>query len=99
MSKIVASWKSFTGRKISAYRKECMSGTAGPAPVWQREYFDRFIRDAGHYANAISYIHMNPVQARLVKNPEEWEFSSACPPLAWREGQEGSVADIVGQHS
>ena len=90
MSKIVASWKSYTGRRISAYRKELSSNVAGPepggpaleagvepgGPVWQREYFDRFMRDSAHFANTVNYIHMNPVQARLVAKPEAWAFSS-----------------------
>lgn len=98
MSKIVASWKSFTGRRISAYRKEHPNAGppgSGPAqtlaglepgvggeakaggPVWQREYFDRFMRDSAHFANTINYIHKNPVKARLVQKPEDWPFSSA----------------------
>ncbi|HQV38925.1 MAG: transposase [Flavobacteriales bacterium] len=87
MSKIVASWKSFTGRRISAHRKELLASTAGlepggpklgaAGPVWQREYFDRFMRDSAHFANTVNYIHMNPVKARLVQKPEDWPFSSA----------------------
>ncbi len=87
MSKIVASWKSFTGRRISAHRKELLASRAGLEPggsgfgavghVWQRGYFDRFMRDSGHFANTVNYIHMNPVNARLVQKPEDWPFSSA----------------------
>ncbi len=38
--------------------------------------FDRYIRDAGHYANTVDYIHENPVKAGLVKNAREWKYSS-----------------------
>jgi len=44
---------------------------------WQEEYFDRYIRDAEHYAQTIAYIEANPVKARLCRTPEEWHFSSA----------------------
>ena len=44
---------------------------------WQREYWDRFIRDEEHYYKAIDYIHRNPVKARLCKKLEDWRWSSA----------------------
>jgi type I restriction enzyme R subunit len=44
---------------------------------WFREYFDRYIRNEPHFANAVRYIHENPVQAGLVDRAEDWEFSSA----------------------
>jgi len=44
---------------------------------WQRNYWDRFIRDDEHLARCIDYIHRNSVSAGLVERPEDWEFSSA----------------------
>jgi putative transposase len=44
--------------------------------IWQREYWDRFIRDEKHFNNAIEYIHDNPVKAGLVKSPKDWQWSS-----------------------
>ena len=41
------------------------------------DYFDRYVRDAKHFANAIAYIENNPVKAGLVKTAREWRFSSA----------------------
>ena len=32
---------------------------------WQRDYFDRLVRDARHLANCIRYIRRNPTKARL----------------------------------
>ncbi|MDO8688744.1 MAG: transposase [Dehalococcoidia bacterium] len=82
LGKIVQSWKSYTGRRIAEL------GLGGPraglptaggisTSVWMREYWDRFIRDEKHFYAAIEYIHKNPVKARLVKNPEDWPWSSA----------------------
>ena len=85
MSRIVASWKSFTGRRMSAWRKaagltSASGGGAGLEPggtaVWQREYFDRYIRNAGHYLNTVQYIHENPVTAGLITRADEWPYSS-----------------------
>lgn len=88
MSKIVATWKSYTGRRISEWRKRAGQAFRGRVPgepgVWQREYFDRYIRDAGHYANAVDYIHENPAKAGLVGSAEEWRYSSAGIASRWQ---------------
>ena len=44
---------------------------------WMLDYFDRYIRNAEHFANAIRYIEDNPATARLCERPEDWPFSSA----------------------
>ena len=44
---------------------------------WQVEPFDRYIRNAKHFASVIKYIENNPVTAGLCKNVSEWRFSSA----------------------
>jgi REP element-mobilizing transposase RayT len=81
MSKIVASWKSFTGRRISEHKMraglEPGEPSGKPNPIWHREYWDRYIRDQAHYANTVKYIHENPVKAGLVKKAEKWKWSSA----------------------
>ncbi|MCL7455160.1 MAG: hypothetical protein M8467_19160, partial [Anaerolineae bacterium] len=45
--------------------------------VWMREYWDRYIRDERHFEAVVAYIHDNPVKAGLVKNAEDWPWSSA----------------------
>jgi putative transposase len=69
LSKIVYSWKSFTAHKANQILKR--SGR-----FWQREYWDRLIRDEEHFNRVVNYIHMNPVKAGLVEKVEEWRFSS-----------------------
>ena len=44
---------------------------------WMDEYFDRYIRNAEHFRNAIKYIENNPVKAGLCSKPGDWPFSSA----------------------
>jgi len=76
MSRIVASWKSYTGRRLSLGPPR--SSVALPRHrVWHREYWDRFIRDELHFQVAREYIHQNPVKAGLVRRVEDWEWSSA----------------------
>ena len=77
VAKVVAAWKKFMARKIC---DDCRDSSKGPtAPVWHREYWDRYIRDRTHFAQVIEYIHLNPVKAGLVVTPELWRWSSAYP--------------------
>jgi len=44
--------------------------------LWQPRFFDRALRTVKEYHEKLEYIHMNPVQARLVNRPEDWPWSS-----------------------
>lgn len=44
---------------------------------WQKEYFDRYIRNARQFAKTVAYIENNPVKANLCEKAEDWPFSSA----------------------
>ena len=75
LCKIVQSWKRHTARQINRLLNPGIRSEA--TALWQREYWDRFIRDARHLQNAIDYAHQNPVKARLVSSPDDWLWSSA----------------------
>ena len=53
IQRVMHSLKRYTALEINRLlkRKGC---------VWQREYYDRLIRNNAHYFNAINYIHNNP---------------------------------------
>ena len=53
------------------------TGSARERRLWQREYWDRYMRNENHMSETIEYIHMNPVKAQLVARPEDWPWSSA----------------------
>lgn len=61
LEKVVASWKRHSAREINL-----ALGTSGQ--VWQHEYFDRMIRDAGHFQRVADYIRGNPEKAGLDPN-------------------------------
>ena len=44
--------------------------------IWQRRYWEHYIRDAKDYRNHVDYIHYNAVKHGYVKAPKEWEGSS-----------------------
>ena len=58
LEQIVHSWKRQSSREIN--RLEGRSGN-----LWQRDYYDRIIRDREHFANCVRYIRRNPVKANL----------------------------------
>lgn len=70
LARIIHSWNSYTSTQANL-----ILGCGGA--FWQREYYDRVVRDQRHLRRAIEYIHNNPVKAGLVQRPEEWQFSSA----------------------
>lgn len=77
LDRVTHSWKSYTATKIN---KRC---NAPLYPFWQREVWDRYVRDDHHAKRIIHYIRMNPVKAGLCKRPEEWPYGSAgCQPAS-----------------
>jgi len=77
LSKILQSWKSYTGRWALEKNAELGLGVPGDA-FWMREYWDRYIRDGAHFDSVLHYIEQNPVAAGLCKRPTDWPWSSAA---------------------
>lgn len=70
LADIVRSWKG--GSAIEINRILNRKGA-----LWQREYYDRYVRDLDHLHDCIAYIRNNQVKAGLCDKPEDWPFSSA----------------------
>jgi putative transposase len=58
LEKLLRSWRSYTSRRINE-----MLNRSGR--LWQRDYFDRLVRDEPHFANCVRYIRRNPQKAKL----------------------------------
>jgi putative transposase len=58
LEKLTQSWKRFAARQINK-----LLDRAGN--FWQRDYFDRLVRDEKHFANCVRYIRRNPEKAKL----------------------------------
>ena len=61
LEKLIRSWKGFSARQINKLLER--SGN-----FWQRDYFDRLVRDEKHFANCVRYIRRNPEKAQLTEN-------------------------------
>jgi putative DNA methylase len=70
LERILHSWKSYTDNKGNELLHR-------QGRFWQADFFDRYIRNARHYASALAYIENNPVKVGLCARPEEWRWSSA----------------------
>jgi putative DNA methylase len=71
LSNIMHSLKSYTAQEANK-----MLNRRGN--FWFEDYFDRYIRNAKHFENAINYIESNPVRAGLCNSARDWPFGSAC---------------------
>ena len=67
MANWVQMWKSVSSRRIAA-------ALPIKQPVWQPEYFDRYLRSAETYSEKWHYIEQNAVRARLVETAEAWPY-------------------------
>ena len=41
--------------------------------LWQRRFWEHYIRDEKDFIQHIDYIHYNPVKHGFVKSPKDWE--------------------------
>jgi hypothetical protein len=61
LERILHSWKSHTAHKI------------GHGVIWQREYFDRIVRDSQDFWSTRNYVLNNPFKAGL----KNWKWMGA----------------------
>lgn len=54
----VGTWKRYTARRINA-------ALGNEGTFWQKDYFDRIVRDWKHFTNVARYIRRNPAKAKL----------------------------------
>jgi putative transposase len=67
MKKWVQMWKSLSARQWMAMR-------GLKTPLWQADYFDRYLRTAENYSEKWAYVEANPVRKGLVAKPEDWPY-------------------------
>jgi len=61
----VQMWKGVSSRKIAAV-------LSIDPPIWQQDYFDRYLRSEDNYSEKWDYVERNAVRAGLVMNVEHW---------------------------
>ncbi|MGH9432903.1 MAG: REP-associated tyrosine transposase [Terriglobia bacterium] len=71
---LTISWVLQDIKYVSARRINRSRRTRGS--IWQRQFWDRFVRHAREFSHRLEYMHMNPVRKGLVAKAEEWQWSS-----------------------
>jgi putative transposase len=67
MAEWIKMWKSISSRKI-------VTALATSPPIWQADYFDRYLRSSENYAQKWHYVEQNAVRAGLVSDPDSWPY-------------------------
>jgi len=70
LSVLVKQWKGATSRQANG-----ALGRSGQ--FWQEDYWDTLIRDADQLGKAVRYVENNPTEAKMVRDPKAWKWSSA----------------------
>ena len=48
----------------------------GYKPIWQKRYYEHTIRDTKDFQEKIAYMYHNPIKHGLVKEAQDWNYSS-----------------------
>jgi REP element-mobilizing transposase RayT len=70
LADVLHTWKSYTSHEANKLLHR-------NGELWQREYLDRYVRNAEHYEKVVAYIEENPVKADMAKLKTDWPWSSA----------------------
>jgi putative transposase len=69
-------WKGVSSRQLAAALNI-------PPPIWQPEYFDRYLPSRENYGQKWNYVEQNALRARLIKEGEEWPYCGSIFDLMW----------------
>jgi len=69
ISGVIQNVKRVSSFKLNRFRH-------GRVPLWQHQFWDRFVRHTQEFRERLDYMHFNPVRKGLVKHPEHWRWSS-----------------------
>ncbi|MBI2812652.1 MAG: transposase [Opitutae bacterium] len=69
-------WKSMSATRINQFHRQT-------GPLWQADYFDRFIRSLDDYNEKWNYVALNPVRKDLAVNPEDWPYRGVIHDLRY----------------
>lgn len=59
-----------------SYTKSLNKEVNRSGPLWEGRYKSKFVPGDDYLLHLTRYIHLNPVKAKLVNKPEDWNFSS-----------------------
>jgi len=60
-------WKSLSARQWLALQRTS-------SPLWQEDYFDRYLRSTENYSKKWAYVAANPFRKGLVERADDWPY-------------------------
>jgi putative transposase len=73
-------WKSIKIRFVQKLpcteRRSNVRIARGERGIWQRRFWEHWIRDETDYIRHMDYIHWNPMKHGLVQQVKDWQYSS-----------------------
>jgi putative transposase len=73
----------------------------GEKNIWQRRFWEHFLRDEEDWRRHMDYIHYNPVKHGYVQNPADWPHSSfqkalqeGLYPIGWGTKELSFISDM-----
>jgi putative transposase len=76
LARWLETWKSLSARQLK-------TSIGIKPPLWQRDYFDRFLRSEDNYSDKWHYVALNPVRKRLCDRPEDWPWKGRLHDLSF----------------
>ena len=62
------------GMRKSVSARQIAEALQLPPPIWQAEYFDRYLRTGESYSEKWDYVEQNATRAGLVNRVEDWPY-------------------------
>jgi REP element-mobilizing transposase RayT len=85
-SKEIETLKKKFGILLSSYTKAINKAFSRSGSLFQQHSKSKLLSDENNLLTVIAYIHQNPLRKNLVKNIENWEFSSYLDYIGIRNG-------------
>lgn len=71
--------KGYFSRHCQIYTSQLVSPSRqqkGEKTIWQRQFWEHYIRNEEDFQHHFDYIHFNPVKHGLVETVKDWDYSS-----------------------
>ncbi len=81
----------FVQNTFNSYTQAVNAQQKHSGTLFQGKARGKHITSDSHALQLVRYLHLNPVEARLVRTPEQWEFSDF---LVWSGSRASSLTDL-----
>jgi hypothetical protein len=76
-------WRSGCRCGRASSSRELAAGLDITPPIWQPDYFDRYLRSQENYGRKWNYVEQNALRAGLINEGEQWPYGGSIFDLMW----------------